>query len=163
MSKAMKEARRVASGQLSFFNDMMAKTQGSNPHSSGHGTAITVPVPGGTGLASPYITNGTITTSGFKSSTGVNGTSFAIRQPDTLQTGKTLTTPLDELPDMQMSDVDENGVCYDITFCPEHNISSFESLKLMQMLLAYAAGQNFSPYAFIKKHNYERHFKITTP
>lgn len=65
------------------------------------------------------------------------------------------------LPDITIEDYDENGNKVCMTLNPDPMITAFEVIKIMHMLAAWAGGDpNFSPYLFVKKMQFERHFKI---
>lgn len=72
------------------------------------------------------------------------------------------TQAMDILPEVIIDDFDEHGNKIAMEFDPDPNITAFEAVKLMHMFAAWAGGvTSFSPYLFIKKMHYERHFKIS--
>lgn len=59
---------------------------------------------------------------------------------------------------------EENGKLIELALAPERDITAYEQLLLSNMIMAIAIGPALPPamfMRFVRKHNLERHFKIT--
>lgn len=153
----------IKSGMYSAMDPDAAlpKSAGNSSAGGSPGSVSINPAHGGYPSTAPPPNLNTITISGT-----IGGGPFYSSNIGIVDTGISKQTSTSKLDSIVLTDADENGVQYRITFEPERSISAYEALLIYQMFeqikTSHGSYRRLSPLAFIREQNLERHFKFTT-